>query len=318
MSDYSTAMELLLDERPSRDDVERAIGLLEKASASGDGNASERCALFEAMGIMRPQDWQRSLGLLELAAQQGSRSAQEQLLLLSDAHTDPAIPASAAPDSWAELRSGISIEQRTQPGDKLSLAEEPRIRLIRGFATPAECRWLIGLARDRVAPATVFDKKTGKQTYDSARDNSFFIQRLGDLNVFTEVLRNRISQATRLPVPLFEPAQLLHYSAGQRFSQHYDFLDPANPAYTEDLARFGQRIATFLVYLNDEYEGGETSFPKIGISHRAKTGDALFFANVHRDGSPHFDALHAGMPPTSGEKWVLSQWIRDRLPAAAA
>ncbi len=48
----------------------------------------------------------------------------------------------------------------------------------------------------------------------------------------------------------------------------------------ETLAAFGQRIATFLIYLNEGYEGGETSFPRIGLNYRAEQGDALFFANV--------------------------------------
>ena len=101
-------------------------------------------------------------------------------------------------------------------------------------------------------------------------------------------------------MPLFEPTQLLHYSVGQQFKPHYDFFDPVNLAYRDDLARFGQRIATFLIYLNDDYEGGETSFPKIGLNFHANAGDALFFANVTREGTPDLMTLHAGLPPTSG------------------
>ena len=201
-------------------------------------------------------------------------------------------------------------------GDKQSLSESPRIRLIRGFVTPAEARWLVGLARERLAPATVFDHETGGQTTDSARDNSFLVLRLGEMNILTEVIRQRISAATKLPVPLFEPSQVLHYAVGQRFKLHHDFLDPANPAYQDTLTRFGQRIATFLIYLNDGYGGGETSFPRIGLNFRAQQGDALFFANVTPDGAPDPKTLHAGLPTTSGEKWVFSQWIRDRLPTA--
>ena len=113
---------------------------------------------------------------------------------------------------------------------------------------------------------------------------------------------------------MFEPSQLLHYSVGESFKPHCDFLDPANPAYRDELARFGQRIATFLIYLNEEYEGGETSFPEVGLDYRANEGDALFFANVTRDGRPDRKTLHAGLPPIAGEKWVYSQWIRDQLP----
>ena len=46
------------------------------------------------------------------------------------------------------------------------------------------------------------------------------------------------------------------------------------------MRRFGQRIATFLIFLNEDFEGGETDFPKAGISHRRRKGDALFWANV--------------------------------------
>lgn len=315
MSDgFATAMQLLLAERPSLDDVQEAATLLEMASSQGHADSSERCALLDALGAARPPDWDRSLDFLALAAQQGSRSAQEQMLLLADNRVDPAAPDDADSEFWANLRRSISIDERTQPGEKLSLSDTPRVRVIKQFATAAECRWIVSIARPRLSPATVFDKATGKQTHDSTRDNSFFALRIGEMSVFTEVIRNRISAATRLPVPLFEPSQVLHYSVGQRFKPHHDFLDPANPAYREDLARFGQRIATFLIYLNDGYQGGETSFPAIGLNYRAQEGDALFFANVTRDGDPDPKTLHAGLPPTSGEKWVFSQWIRDRFP----
>ena len=311
---YATAMQLLLGERPTLDEVQRAAGLLEAASAEGHAEASERCALLDALGSAQPPDWDRALDRLALAAGQGSRSAQEQVLLLSDNQSDPAVPSNRDPGEWTRIRATIPLERRMQPGETRSLSDSPRIRLIKQFATAAECRWLIAFGRPQLGPATVFDKATGTQTLDPSRDNSFVVLRINEMNVLTEVIRARISAATRLPVPLFEPSQLLHYSVGQRFKPHHDFLDPANPAYAETLAAFGQRIATFLIYLNGGYSGGETSFPHIGLNYRAEQGDALFFANVTVDGAPDRKTLHAGLPPKSGEKWVFSQWIRDRLP----
>ena len=316
MSDpFATAVGLLLADRPLRNDIERAGELFELASSRGHAEASERCAMFEAFGMARPQSWERSLDLLALAAQQGSCTAREQLLLLRDNRSEPQAPLGADDAFWGAVRAGIDIQQRLKPREKLALSDSPRIRLIKEFATSAECSWLIAMARDRLAPATVFDKDSGGQTLNAARDNSYIVLRISEMNVLTEVIRNRIAAATRLPVPLFEPSQVLHYAVGQRFKPHHDFLDPSNNAYREDIARFGQRIATFLIYLNDGYSGGETSFPAIGLNYRARTGDALFFANVTRDGAPDRKTLHAGLPPTSGEKWVFSQWIRDQFPA---
>ena len=313
-TEFATAIELLLAERPTHDDVQQAAALLESASSQGHADASERCALLDALGSARPPDWDRALDFLMLAAQQGSRSAQDQMLILADDEADPVVPDDANDEYWGALRRSIPIHQRMQPGDKLNLSETPRIRVIERFASPAECRYITRLAEPRLAPAPVFDKVTGEQTRDPSRDNSFFPLRLGEMNLLTEVIRNRISAATKLPVPLFEPSQVLHYAVGQRFKPHHDFLDPTNSAYAESLSLFGQRIATFLIYLNDDYQGGETAFPAIALNYRAHQGDALFFANVTRDGSPDPKTIHAGLPPTSGEKWVFSQWIRDRFP----
>jgi predicted 2-oxoglutarate/Fe(II)-dependent dioxygenase YbiX len=130
-------------------------------------------------------------------------------------------------------------------------------------------------------------------------------------------IRARISAATNIPVPVFEPPQVMHYHVGEEFRPHYDFLDPTEPGHRAELTAFGQRIATFLIYLNDDYEGGETAFPRAGLSHRGRRGDALLFANVDAaTRAPDPLTLHAGMPPTRGEKWIFSQWIRDRSPGA--
>ena len=122
------------------------------------------------------------------------------------------------------------------------------------------------------------------------------------MDVVSEVLRTRIAFATRLPVAVFEPPQILRYEVGQEFVPHYDFLDSDSNGFREELAARGQRIATFLIYLNEDFEGGETAFPSIGLQCRARTGDAIFWANVDRQNEPDPLTLHAGMPPTSGEK----------------
>src|SRR5262245_32053619 len=93
--EFATAMQLLLGERPSLNDVQRAARLLEAASSQGHAEASERLALLDSLGSARPPDWKRALDFLALAAEQGSRSAREQLLLLADNEADPVTPDDA-------------------------------------------------------------------------------------------------------------------------------------------------------------------------------------------------------------------------------
>jgi hypothetical protein len=299
--DVSEAIRLL---NGGAKDVFEGISLIDAAAARNDARGLERKALLEAIGCARPQSWDRAFDSLQQAAQLGSQPAQDQLRILAR--------APEGGQDWEAIRSSISIQQLIRPPQKQPLSERPRLRVLASFATADECLWLVKSARDRLGPATVVTT-SGSQTVETARTNRAVAFQWAETDVVTEVMRARISAATGLPLPLFETSQVLHYAPGQEFRPHHDFFDPHNPGHAEQLDR-GQRIATFLVYLNDDYRGGETAFPAARLSFRGKAGDALFIANVDRSGGPDELTLHAGTPPVSGEKWVFSQWIRDRAP----
>lgn len=257
-------------------------------------------ATLEAVGAGRRQDWDRAFACLALAAERGSEHARAQLRLL------------AGPDGPIDLHRLLRVPERT------ALSQRPRLRVFQGFASAPECQWVVARLRPKLAPAMVWDEHSGAGKVDPVRSSSAVELRLTETDVAIELLRARISVATGLPEPIFEIPQVMHYAVGQEFRPHHDFLDPDEKGHAADLARRGQRIGTFLIYLNDDFEGGETVFPRAGLSYRGRAGDALFFANVTPDGRPDPLTVHAGLPPTSGEKWIFSQWIRDRVPAAAA
>jgi hypothetical protein len=311
---YRAGVELL--SAPDSDQqLAKGIALLEAASASGCSAATELCAVFEAMGVARPPSWNRAFDRLVEAAEQGSLGAGRQLLLLADPTSDPGEGQRPA-TGWEAVRRRISLDRLLRIGERVSLSDAPKIRVIRGFATPPECRWVIERARERLKPAMIFDS-SGKHVVDPGRSNSGTDFQVVEMDLILELLRARISAATRVPLPVFELTQVFHYAPGEEFRLHHDFLDPANADHRKHLAAHGQRIATFLVYLNDAFEGGETEFPDAGIRFRGETGDAIFWAKVDMQGAPDPKSLHSGLPPRSGEKWLLSQWIRDR-PASPA
>ena len=104
---------------------------------------------------------------------------------------------------------------------------------------------------------------------------------------------------------------VLHYFPGEQITPHFDFIDPQAPDYAQQLQEQGQRMITFLLYLNDGYDGGETTFPTLGLVNRGRCGDGLYFVNSNPDRSSDRAMLHTGSPPTSGEKWIVTQFIRD-------
>ncbi len=309
----------LLSGHPALDDVQSAVALLESVSTEGFAPAGERLAAFHAMaanGPGGPQHWDQAFDDLLVAADQGSSPARAQLLLLANPAEDPIIPSTIEPGFWRAVRARIDLDKLLASPERKVLRESPRIRQIDGFASAAECRWIISASSRHMARAAVFDHMTGALVEDPARNNSAVSLLFGEMDVVSEILRTRIAFATRVPVLVFEPPQILRYEVGEEFVPHYDFLDADSTGFDEELANCGQRIATFLIYLNEDFEGGETAFPSIGLQCRARTGDAIFWANLDPENKPDPLTLHAGLPPTSGEKWVFSQWIRERPQAA--
>jgi prolyl 4-hydroxylase len=293
---FTLGMQLLSGSGDASLDPVQGAALLTAAAELGDARAAAVMATVEAMGVAGPQSWDHAFDWLRRARELGSESAKAQLALLSRG------------------ADAIDIAALITPPPKRSLSEAPRIRAIEGFATAAECDWLMARARGRLGPAMVIDQRTGLEASHPDRTNKAIELDVTAMDVVIQVLRARIGAATNLPVPVFEPAQIMHYSVGEEFRPHYDFLTGEVEGWAAQLRRYGQRIATFLLYLNEDFEGGETDFPRIGISHRGDRGDALFFANVDPAGAPDRQTFHAGRPPTRGEKWILSQWIRDRTP----
>jgi hypothetical protein len=305
-SEFALGSELLAA-ADSPDSFARGAALVEEAARKGNAEASAMLATLEAIGAGRRQDWDRALNQLEIAAERGSSGARAQLRLLAG-------PDSGVSRDWSSLRSGLDPARFLEAPARTALSESPRIGIFEGFATPGECRWVIERMGPRLGPAMIWDSATGMGRIDPSRSNSAVELRLPEMDVVLALLRARISAATHLPEAIFEVPQVMHYAPGQEFRPHHDFLDTQQPGPAADVARRGQRIGTFLIFLNEDFEGGETEFPKAGLSWRGRTGDALFFANVTPDGKPDPLTLHAGRPPTRGEKWIFSQWIRDRLP----
>jgi hypothetical protein len=93
------------------------------------------------------------------------------------------------------------------------------------------------------------------------------------------MLRARIARLTQLPILGFEDSQMLHYAPGEEFKPHFDFLDTREPGHAAAVASGGQRVLTFLIYLNEGYDGGETAFPQLGWRYKAD-GRRIAFYNA--------------------------------------
>ncbi len=214
-------------------------------------------------------------------------------------------------DDWGRMRTDTDLDAWLTPPEPRLVRESPRIQVIEDFLPRAACEWLITQARGKLGRATIYDKATGGNTRDGRRTNTQCDLDVEIGGVLTFIIRARISVITGRQDAAMEVPKVLHYSPGETFAEHFDYLNPDEPAFARELATRGQRTDTFLIYLNEDFSGGETYFPELDIAHTGATGDALLFSNVDAQGKPDEATRHAGLPPTTGEKWLFSQWIRE-------
>jgi hypothetical protein len=92
--------------------------------------------------------------------------------------------------------------------------------------------------------------------------------------------------------------KIQHYrkNAG-RFKWHFDAFGPGGR----------DRQLAMIIYLNSVDDGGETSFYRQQLKIKPVAGSALFFP-------PFWTHLHCGEIPLSGDKYVISSFVRFVIP----
>jgi prolyl 4-hydroxylase len=299
--------------------VAEAVALLDRAGAAGDGDALFVHAAWLLSGQLVPRDLAQARTLFGRAADAGNRDAARiraaftangtggaaewdtaYALLRDLAKSDPAASGQVS------VIDAMGLSADGTPGvlpPSEILHDTPRIVLIPSLFSPMECAYLIGAAEPLTEPSVVIDPRSGQFIRDPIRTSDAAAFPLALENPAIHALNRRLAAATGTNVSQGEPLQVLRYRPGQEYKLHIDALPPQVG---------NQRVITALVYLNEDYEGGETDFPELGLSVRGKVGDALIFPNVGADGAPDQRLRHAGKPVRAGSKRIASRWIRAR------
>jgi prolyl 4-hydroxylase len=174
----------------------------------------------------------------------------------------------------------------------------PMVQRIPALYSREECEAILASLGNAEWLAATVNTAQGRQVHENVRNSLTAVVR--DHALASQLWQRVQSQlpasmsaewgagrATVRPIGLFEPLRVYRYEVGHHFGVHSD------QSYARDDAR---SLLTLMLYLDDSFEGGATTFPEIGDTVIPRAGDALWFQRA---------VLHAGSPVKRGTKHVL-------------
>jgi prolyl 4-hydroxylase len=210
----------------------------------------------------------------------------------------------------------------------------PRVLVMEDFLTLEECQALMALAASQgLKGSTLYAGGMAQQQRDVSTRSSTNTWLSRETSNVTDRIYRRAAQILRMKESLLqqppfyradeegdytqhsiaESLQVVRYAPGEEYAAHHDFVYPSLRHRYQPT-----RYATLLLYLNDDFTGGQTNFPRAvnpsqqeGITITPKAGKAVLFYNVLPDGNVDDLSQHQSLPVIDGEKWLANLWIWD-------
>jgi prolyl 4-hydroxylase len=295
---------------------DEAVAILRQLAAANEPAALAMLAEVTWRGGMVPQDPVAARDLFRRASMAGHAQATRYYTNLLASGVAGArswstaierLRREAASDRGrATIMALIDAMNLDEAGDPLvlpsprQLSIAPQVALYPRAFAPAECDYLRGIAEPLYQPSVVNDS-TGRLVRDPIRtsDGATLHWLIEDPAV--HALNRRLAALSGSAWETGEALQVLRYRPGEEYRPHLDFVRASDNV----------RVLTALVYLNDDYRGGETLFTGTGLKVKGCQGDVLIFRNARGDGAVDPLSRHAGAPVEDGVKFVASRWIRS-------
>ncbi len=161
------------------------------------------------------------------------------------------------------------------------------VKVIENFLSEKECQILIDLI-NRFGKAEELPVQWDADLNPTIVRKTYSNLRIADK--YVPMVQELLEKEYGFPVKN-KSAFFARWDAGDKLELHVDDLGPTNTNH----------MAT-LIYLNDDYEGGEIDFPTHKLSHKPKTGDLIMFP-----GNMHY--AHEVKTIISGVRWTVPMWF---------
>ena len=186
--------------------------------------------------------------------------------------------------------------------DHFDLTQPLVFPLIEDVASEAECQALIQSAEQGQWLKATVNSAEGRVVNERLRSNTLALIDDEPLakDLFERIRSHVPAKMKSMEVVGLKPRMRCYrYGPGQSFGLHHDQFYSGGPGERSQL--------TFMLYLNEDFEGGHTDFPDQQLVVKPKTGAVLLFQHM---------VLHEGAAVRSGVKYVLRTDVLYRTEAA--
>lgn len=216
-----------------------------------------------------------------------------------------ALPIDVCLDELNELWTGIALNSASFADNEfVSEINEFRrtIRETESFIDESQCQNILGFCQTAEFVPSLLGSRAGRSGQVYAKDtnlvrssSSLYFDRANS-SLLNPVIES-CCRAEGVTAEQIECVQCVRYRQGERYLPHID-----NSLQTP-------RLTTFIVYLNDDFHGGETLFPLLGLFIAPKRGKSLRFCSADAQGRSFWASEHAGQPVINGVKYALNVWV---------
>lgn len=230
------------------------------------------------------------------------------LLVSNSAYVSRQAPVQLPLDSSASSSRNVTVTEHKGRNGYI-------VRELHGLLTKEECQELMTLAKNQgLEDSSVWSFKTRTgNVYDGTHRRSKQTWLTHDVSDTTEKVSQMSTVLTGIPQSHQESLQIAMYEKNGMFNPHFDACQDEDPSYCEKMNHgAGERRTTLLIYLNDDFEGGETEFVDIGIKIKPETGKGILFYSTYEDETLIPESKHQGCPVISGEKWICTVWSHSK------
>jgi prolyl 4-hydroxylase len=177
------------------------------------------------------------------------------------------------------------------------------------FINKKEAEYIIQNAKNNFEPSMVSSK-------NGNLDESVRKSKTAWIDKHDPIIKNiilRLCKIVNEPFENTEDLQVVKYDKNGFYKQHYDSCCELSDRCIEFNKYGAQRKITMLIYLNDDFKEGGTYFPKLNKTFKPlKYSGILFYTLGKNSRKCHINSLHAGLPISSGEKYICNIWIREK------